>query len=82
MAAPAPVPPAPHQGFQLLAVPGAAGVVAGAVVAAVCILLFAVSGVLPAFIISPILAYVLDPVFTWLAARRVQRGLATFPSIG
>jgi hypothetical protein len=46
MAAPAPVPPAPRQGFPLLAVPSAAGVVAGAV------------------------------------ARRVQRGLATFPSIG
>jgi predicted PurR-regulated permease PerM len=58
-------------------VPSAAGIVAGASIVAVCVLLFAVSEALPVFLIGLITAFVLDPPVTWLASHRVPRGLAT-----
>ena len=37
----------------------------------------AVGSALTVFLIGLILAFLLDPIVTWLAARRVPRGLAT-----
>ncbi|HEX5828638.1 MAG TPA: AI-2E family transporter [Candidatus Limnocylindrales bacterium] len=63
-------------------VPSAAGIVAGAAVVAVCVLLFMAAEALPVFIIGLLIAYVLDPVVTWLAGHRVPRGLGTLIAIG
>ncbi len=63
--------------FPRLSVPSAAAIVAavGAVVAIA--LLAAVGDAITVFVIGLILAFLLDPVVTWLSARRVPRGLAT-----
>ena len=68
-------------GFPRMRVPSAAGVLAGAAVAAVLVVLFSISGALPVFVIGLIFAYILDPLVTWLAAHRVPRGLAALLSM-
>jgi predicted PurR-regulated permease PerM len=77
----APPAPAGDHRFPVLRPPSAAGLVASVATAGVLLLLFAVSSTLPVFIIALILAFLLDPVVTWLAKRRVPRGLATLISI-
>ena len=80
----APDPGATHAGghrFPVMRPPSAAGLVASAATAGVVLLLFAVSSTLPVFIIALILAFLLDPVVTWMARHGVPRGLATLISI-
>ena len=72
--------PAPR--FPRATVPSGAALLAGAAVVATCVLLFMAGDALPVFIIGLLLAYILDPVVTWLAAHRVPRGLATLIAIG
>jgi predicted PurR-regulated permease PerM len=67
----------PRPEFPRFTTPSAAAIVAAAAVVAGCVLLFAVSEALPVFIIGLILAYILDPVVTWLAGHRVPRGIGT-----
>lgn len=72
----------PRTPFPRMRVPSAAAVVAGAAVAAVLVILYSISGALPVFIIGLIVAYILDPLVTWLAAHRVPRGIAALLSMG
>ncbi len=76
MTTPPALPPT-TSGFPRLNVPSAAGIVAvvGALLAIA--LLAAVGDAITVFVIGLILAFLLDPVVTWLSARRVPRGLAT-----
>lgn len=66
-----------RRAYPRMRVPSAAGVVAGIAVVVAIALLFAAWDALPVFIIGLLVAYVLDPLVTWLAGRRVPRGLAT-----
>ena len=70
----APRPDAPFPAFR---VPTAAAVVAGAAIVAAGVLLLLVAEALPVFVIGLLVAYILDPLVTWLAAHRVPRGLGT-----
>jgi predicted PurR-regulated permease PerM len=70
-------PPAGTARFPRAATPSAAGIVAAIGILLAVGLLTAVGGAATVFIIGLILAFLLDPIVTWLAARRVPRGLAT-----
>ena len=63
--------------FPRLGTPSAAAVVATVGTLLAVALLVAVGDAAFVFVIGLILAFLLDPIVTWLAARRVPRGLAT-----
>jgi len=63
--------------FPRMGVPSAAGIVALVGTLLAVALLAAVGDAAFVFVIGLILAFLLDPIVTWLAARRVPRGLAT-----
>jgi predicted PurR-regulated permease PerM len=60
-----------------MGIPSTAGIVAAVAMLLALWLLAAVGGAATVFIIGLILAFLLDPIVTWLSARRVPRGLAT-----
>jgi predicted PurR-regulated permease PerM len=68
--------------FPRLRLPSSAGAVAAAIVIAVLAILVEVGEVLPVFVIALLMAYILDPVVTWMTRRGVPRGLATLVAIG
>ena len=70
-------PPAATSRFPKAAVPSAAGIIFTVGLLLAVAFLGAVGGALTVFLIGLILAFLLDPIVTWLAARRVPRGLAT-----
>jgi predicted PurR-regulated permease PerM len=72
-----PAPEGPASRFPAVHLPSAPGLVAIGAAAGVLLLLVLVAETLPVFVVGLILAYLLDPVVTWLSARRVPRGLAT-----
>ena len=63
--------------FPRMGVPSAAGIVAVVGTLLAVALLAAVGDAAFVFVIGLILAFLLDPVVTWMAARKVPRGLAT-----
>lgn len=63
--------------FPRMGIPSAAGIVAVVGTLLAVALLVAVGDAAFVFVIGLILAFLLDPVVTWLAARKVPRGLAT-----
>jgi predicted PurR-regulated permease PerM len=69
--------PPTTSGFPRLSVPSAAGIVAVVGTLLAIALLAAVGDAITVFVIGLILAFLLDPVVTWLSARRVPRGVAT-----
>src|SRR3954467_13806288 len=76
MTTPPALPPT-ASGFPRLRIPSAAGIVAVVATVMTIGVLVAVGDAKFVFIIGLILAFLLDPVVTWLAARRVPRGVAT-----
>ena len=74
--APASPPPGTSR-FPKAAVPSAAAIIFIVGLLLAISLLAAVGGALTVFLIGLILAFLLDPIVTWLAARRLNRGLAT-----
>ena len=69
--------PPTMSGFPRIAVPSGAAVVAVIGILITLALVAAVGGGAMVFVIGLILAFLLDPIVTWMAARRVPRGLAT-----
>jgi predicted PurR-regulated permease PerM len=63
--------------FPRMGVPSAAGLVAVVGTLLAIALLVAVGDAAFVFVIGLILAFLLDPVVTWMAARKVPRGIAT-----
>jgi predicted PurR-regulated permease PerM len=63
--------------FPRLSTPSTAAVVAAVGTVLAIALLVAVGDAAFVFVIGLILAFLLDPIVTWLSARRVPRGLAT-----
>src|SRR3954452_18463358 len=76
MTTPPALPPT-ASGFPRLRIPSAAGIVAVVATLMTIGVLVAVGDGMFVFIIGLILAFLLDPVVTWLSARRVPRGIAT-----
>jgi predicted PurR-regulated permease PerM len=74
---PAPEAAAPVRHYQAMQVPSAAAVLAAVVTLAVAALLLLISEQILVFVIGLILAFLMDPLVTWLARHRVPRGLAT-----
>ncbi len=69
--------PAGTSRFPRAAVPSAAGIIFTVGLLLAVAFLTAVGGALTVFLIGLILAFLLDPIVTWLAARRIPRGVAT-----
>jgi predicted PurR-regulated permease PerM len=76
VSAPAAVPSTMSR-FPRLTTPSAAAVVAAIGTVVAIALLIEVGGAVTVFVIGLILAFLLDPIVTWMAARRVPRGVAT-----
>src|SRR3954451_24762452 len=76
MTTPPALPPT-ASGFPRLRIPSAAGIVAVVATVMTIGVLVAVGDAKFLFIIGLILAFLLDPIVTWLSARRVPRGIAT-----
>src|SRR3954451_1501494 len=76
MTTPPALPPT-ASGFPRLRIPSAAGIVAVLATLLTIAALVAVGDAITVFVIGLILAFLLDPIVTWLSARRVPRGIAT-----
>src|SRR3954452_11605225 len=76
MTTPPALPPT-ASGFPRLRIPSAAGIVAVVATLMTIGVLVAVGDAKFVFIIGLILAFLLDPIVTWLSARRLPRGIAT-----
>jgi predicted PurR-regulated permease PerM len=70
-------PPGGTRTFPRAAVPSGAAIVAILGALLTVAILGALGGAVTVFVIGLILAFLLDPIVTWLAARKVPRGLAT-----
>jgi predicted PurR-regulated permease PerM len=75
---PTPDPAAPGpRSFPPFRTPSAAALIAGGAVVLAVFLLLVVGDALPVFVIGLIAAYIMDPLVSAMAARRVPRALAT-----